>query len=66
MKTKIFTLLLLLLAISPQIFSATKVPILPTIKTVGTTGDYQTIAAAIAGVGTISTPLIIELKADYA
>ena len=60
MKTKFFTLVLLLFAITSQVFSATKVPILPTIVTVGTTGDYQTIAAAITGLGTITGPQLLN------
>lgn len=34
--------------------------------TVGASGAYTSIAGAIAGVGTISEPLVIELKSDYA
>lgn len=34
--------------------------------TVGNTGNYPSVTAAIAALGTISEPLIIELKSDYA
>lgn len=58
MKTKFITLLIALGIIFSQKMNAINV-------TVGTSGDYPSIAAAIAGVGSISEPLIIELKSDY-
>lgn len=59
MRTKLFTLLVAILTIFSVKTNATTI-------TVGATGDYASIAAAIAGVGTIAEPLVIELKSDYA
>ena len=57
MKTKIFTFFgAVMLAMAS--LNATTV-------TVGTSGTYPSIAQAIAGIGTITEPLIIELTADY-
>ncbi len=58
MKTKIFTFLTACLLVMASINATT--------VTVGTTGTYPSIAQAIAGVGTITEPLIIELTTDYA
>lgn len=59
MKTKIFTLLLAVSFLTAFQAKAKTV-------TVGASGTYPSISAAIAGVGTITEPLIIELTTDYA
>jgi len=59
MRTKLFTFLVAFLTILSVKTNAATI-------TVGTTGDYTSIAAAIAGIGTIAEPLVIELKSDYA
>jgi hypothetical protein len=59
MKTKIFTFLLVVCTLTAFQVKAITV-------TVGATGSYPSISAAIAGVGTITEPLIIELTTDYA
>ncbi len=59
MKTKIFTLLFAVLLLAA--FQARAITV-----TVGASGTYPSISAAIAGVGTITEPLIIELTTDYA
>lgn len=59
MKTKIFTFLLAVCMLTA--FQAKAITV-----TVGATGTYTSISAAIAGVGTITEPLVIELTTDYA
>jgi hypothetical protein len=58
MKTKIFTFLL-----AVSLLTAFQVKAITV--TVGASGTYPSISAAIVGVGTISEPLIIELTTDY-
>lgn len=59
MKTKIFTFLLAVIFFTA--FQTKAITI-----SVGASGTYPSISAAIAGVGTINEPLIIELTTDYA
>ena len=59
MKTRIFTFLLAVCTLTAFQLNAITV-------TVGASGTYPSISAAIVGVGKISEPLIIELTTDYA
>jgi len=59
MKTKIFTLLVAFMALISYNVNAATV-------TVGATGTYPSIAAAVTGLGTITEPVVIELTTDYA